>query len=156
MRLAPYLAGLLLLLLGACGDDGQAESQLRAWVAAAEVAVESRSLQQVSTLISPAYRDNKGHNRADLGRLLQGYFQRHRQIHLLTRIASVLPDESGNSGRVTVFVAMAGVPVASPSDLAGLRADYYRFDLLLEKEGGQWRLIHANWRRATLGDLLSD
>jgi hypothetical protein len=55
---------------------------------------------------------------------------------------------------VSLAAGLAGRPVRGPEDLAGLRADVYAVDLDLEREGQDWRVVWARWRRAPATDLL--
>lgn len=64
-------------------------------------------------------------------------------MHLITRIDSI-ELEGTELARVEVTIGMLGREAAGESwDLAG---DVWRFDLRLAREGGDWRVIRADWQ----------
>jgi len=148
--LLPAIA--VLLLLGACSDDEiSPEEEIRQFIERGVEAAERRSVDDLGDLTHPDYRDQKGYNREQLGKLLQVYFLRHRDIHLFTRIDSIqlLAD---NHAEVKLHVAMAGSVISDITALRGLRAQIYRFELQLVKRD-EWLLQHAKWAPASLSDL---
>jgi hypothetical protein len=154
MRLHWFIPAVLLLLTACGGEPDQPEVRLRAAIGAAEQAVEARSLKQASGYIAADYQDDRGYNARALRQLLFGYLQRHRDIHLLTRITELQLAADGKSAQVRLYVAMAGVPIPSLEAAAQLRADLYRFDMhFIDGEDG-WQVQRAQWRRAELDDLL--
>lgn len=145
---------LLLALLVSCGGDSASpESRIRAMLTAAEQAVESRSLSAVSALVSSAFSDSVGQDKQAVLRLLGGYFITHQSIHLLTQV-SRLDLIGADRAQVTLFVAVAGQPLSTVSQLISLRADLIRLDLTLVEEGGEWLVISGAWRRAEKSDFL--
>ncbi len=89
--------------------------------------------------------------------LLAHHFLRNDAVHLLVRVHEVGFPESGGA-TLRASVAMAGRPIPALSDLTpdallDVRADLHRFDLRLEEEEGEWRVVHAAWRRATPADF---
>lgn len=152
-----WLISALLVLLAACGGDGQDPAdELRAWVGDAEAAVEARSIAQSSRLISDTYRDAEARDKRLINRTLLAYLHGHRAIHLLTRIRQIEVSPEGDRGGMAVFVAMAGVPIESAQALVSLTADFHRFDLQLVKTDGEWLLQSAQWQRAALTDFVPD
>lgn len=145
---------LLLPLLASCsGDDTSPESRIRALLNTAEEAVESRSLSAVSPLLSPAFSDSAGQDKQALLRLLGGYFVTHQSIHLLTQVSRldlIGPDRA----HVTLYVAVAGQPLKTVSQLISLRAELIRLDLSLAEEAGEWLVVSGAWRRAEKSDFL--
>jgi hypothetical protein len=122
-------------------------------LAEAEAAAEAREVGVLAEAISERYADAAGRGRQAVKRLLSYTFMRHQSIHLLTRHHEVTIAEPGRAEAV-VFVAMAGTPIAAVEDLAGLRADLYRFAFALEEEDGAWRVVRADWRPARAEDFL--
>ncbi len=145
---------LLLPLLVSCGgDEASPEWRIRAMLTAAELAVESRSLSAVSPLVSSAFSDSVGQDKQAVLRLLGGYFVTHQSIHLLTQVSRldlIGPDRA----QVTLFVAVAGQPLSTVSQLISLRADLIRLDLTLIEEEGEWLVLAGAWRRAEKSDFL--
>lgn len=149
-----HAAWLLALLLVACGTPDDPERRLRDAIAAGEQAVEARSLTDAAALVSPDYADERGMDKRAVVQLLLGYLHRHRNIHLLTRIADLTLDQDGRRAHVVLLVAMAGTPIASFDALEGVRADLHRFELQFLDGDEGWQLVRADWRRPSATELL--
>lgn len=150
MRIPVLLAMVLVL---ACGTDAETpEEQVRGLLREAELAAEAKDAAALKELVSDAYRDGHGNDKVEVGRLLSYLLLRHTTVHLLVHTG---PPEfpSPADARVRVFAAMAGTPLESFADLAGLRADLYRFDFALTLEDDGWRVVGAEWARARPEDL---
>jgi hypothetical protein len=97
-------------------------------------------------LVSDRYVDAQGQDKAAVRDIVGGYLLINQSIHLLTRVEDVkFPSDKIATARVT-----AGM-LGQQDDAAGdwsLAADVYEFDLRFLKEGDQWRLQSASWRRA--------
>lgn len=146
--------GLCVLATACSGEPAStAEQQLRALIAQAEEAAERKDIAVLRRTLSERYADAHGNDRRAIEGILRGHFLRHQSIHLLTRVAAIALPAPGRA-QATIYVAMAGRPVATAEELVRLKADLYRFDLFLEKEGGEWRVLRAEWRPAELGDFL--
>lgn len=142
-----------LALAGCRSGPVTPEAQIRAAIARAEKAAEEKDIGTLKELVSDRYRGDEGVDKKTLTLLLAQEFMRHQSIHLFTRISSIEIDPPGNA-RVVVFVAMAGRPIASPEELAAVRADVYLYELgLAEEEPRQWRVTTATWRPAEIDDL---
>ncbi|MES9905334.1 MAG: hypothetical protein ABW168_21995 [Sedimenticola sp.] len=144
---------LILATVGCSEKAVSPEEQVRAMLAAGEVAVESRSVTGSGAFIAENYRDESGRQRKDLLRLLAGYFLAHQKIHLLVQVNRIQLIGS-NRAEVTLFVAVAGRSEISLEKLSTIRADLVRFDLELGKTDGEWLLRSAQWRRAKQLDFL--
>jgi len=144
------LTGIALLLLltsvVSCSvDEGDPEHQVRAWVGAMQEAAEEKDRKAIVASVSPAYVDARGHSRDDVDKLLRLYFLRQNKIALLGRIDDVrIVGET--AAEVSVTLGMA----ATNDSALGLSADAYRFELELEHDGDDWKLISARWGQ--LGD----
>jgi len=153
-RRALATLALLAAALGvACQRDAPtAQEQVLATFTRAEEAAESGEVGLVGSQISEAYRDPAGNDKQAIEGLLALHVLRQRRLHLLTRVVSLeiaTPDEA----RAEVLVAMAAAPVDDPGLLTGVRADLYRFELVLRDEDGAWRVVSAQWRPAALDDF---
>lgn len=145
----------LIPLLLSCGSDAPTpEERIRLLLTDAETAVESRSVSTVEAFLSARYRDDHGQDRRAVLRLLAGYFLGHQSIHLLTQVTE-LSLVDAQEAKVTLYVAVAGQPIDSSSQLVSLRADLIRLDLQMVFENSEWRVISAAWRRAAPSDFLN-
>ncbi|MCP4982200.1 MAG: hypothetical protein GY935_17115 [Gammaproteobacteria bacterium] len=140
------------LLIQACSESpDSAEDQIRQFLKAGVEAAEERSLGQLGDLLHENYTDHRGYTKQQLGSLLRGYFFRHKNIHLFTRIRQIelLGD---NRAIVRLHVAMAGSVISDVDALSALRAQVYSFELQLIMQD-EWLLQHAVWGPASIGDL---
>lgn len=138
--------GVVLVTLVACGEPAtEPEEELRAWVAAGVEAAENKERRDLVGMISGAYVDARGNERADIENVLRLYFLRQHKIGLLTNIEDVTV-YGDTAAKLTLTVGMAG----TNDGVLGFSADAYRFELELEKDAGDWLLIAARW--GELGD----
>jgi hypothetical protein len=142
-RKAPVIAAVIATaaLVFACGGPpGTPEQALSDWLTRAELAAEEKNRAALTGMISGAYADARGNDRAAIDRLLRLYFLRQREVALLTRIDDIRLQGS-SAAFMTVSVGMAG----TNSGTFGLTADAYRFEFELEADGDEWLLIGARW-----------
>jgi hypothetical protein len=138
---------LFALFLAACGSGETPEEQVKQFVAAGEEAVEARNIGDVKQLISEIYSDRQGRTRRDLVAVSARYILANKNIHVLTRIGELtFPAE--NKAMLQLYVAMTGQNVSDLDALLNMQADLYLFDLELVREGQEWKLLNADWRRA--------
>src|SRR5688572_15358692 len=130
-------------LLAGCSDDASPEQQVRAVIESMEVAAEARDVGDLMEHISASYRDAQGQDRAEASRYARGYFIANQSVHLLTRIES-LEFPSPDEARVKLQVGMAGR--GGETGAGALTADLYNFDVVLVREGGDWKVSYADWR----------
>ena len=143
---------LLTVTLAACSDNGGSpEDAIRDLIDRGVEAAEQRSVDRLRDLVHEQYRDQRGLDKQRLGGLLQGYFFRHRNIHLFTRIQrlELLGD---NQAEVDLYLAMAGSVISDIDAVSRLAARVYRVELELLLED-QWQVRHASWTPASLADL---
>lgn len=133
------------VLLGGCSTSDP-EAEIRALLAAAEEAAETRDGGFFADLIGASYRDARGNDRAELVRTVRGYFLANQRVEVVSRIDEVVI-EGGDAARATVQAGLIGQR-AGMALLGGLDADLYRFDLEFVNDEGEWRIIGATWRRA--------
>jgi hypothetical protein len=138
----PMLFMLLLSgMLSACGGPATGpEGEIQSWLDRGIAATEAKDRDTLLDMISPAYADARGYNRARIGTMLSGYFLRMNSIELLPTVneITIIGD---SAAEVLLTVGMAG----TKDSLIGFSADAYRFSLELEKSAGDWALISARW-----------
>lgn len=138
----------LAALCAAAGCGGPAEgpeAELRAWVDGMHEAAEAKDRRAIMRRVSPAYSDARGNGRDDVEDLLRIYFLRQDRVEFIPKIDSISVID-GTAAELELTVAMAGTNSAA----FGISADAYRFELELEADDGDWRLIAARW--GELGD----
>ncbi len=140
------------ILINACSDNTVSpQDEIRAYLHSGVEAAESRNTNALAELLHGDYSDQKGYNKKRLNKLLRGYFFRHKNIHLFTKIDAIeLLTE--NEAIVRMHVVMAGSTITDVDALFALRAQIYRFELQLVKQD-EWLLRHAAWGPASMNDL---
>jgi hypothetical protein len=140
------------ILILSCSDNAVSpQHEIRAYINSGVDAAESRDTDALAELMHGDYSDQKGYNKKQLTGLLRGYFFRHKNIHLFTKIDAIeLLAE--NEAIVRMHVAMAGSAISDVDALSSLRARIYRFELQLVKQY-EWLLRHALWGPASIGDF---
>ena len=142
----------VVILTQSCSDSAVSpQDEIRAYIDSGVNAAESRDTDALAELMHGDYSDQKSYNKKQLTGLLRGYFFRHKNIHLFTKIDAIeLLTE--NEAIVRMHVAMAGNAISDVDALSSLRARIYRFELQLIKQD-EWLLRHALWGPASIGDL---
>ena len=139
------------ILVACSGDDISPEDAIRDLVDRGVDAAEQRSVDGLRDLVHRSYRDQRGMNKQQLGGLLQGYFIRHRNIHLFTRIRRV-ELFGDDQAEVELYLATAGSVISDIDAISRLAANIYKIDLELVLED-EWQVRKARWAPASPGDI---
>lgn len=152
--IAAFVLAALSLLLACGGSPPTPADEVRAFVGEIERASREKDVGALKDAVSQAYADRVGRTREDIHSLIMYHHFRNPQVFLLTRIES-LAFASPDRGTLALLAAMAAGPIADLESLREPRADVYRFELEIADEGSaEWRVLSADWRPATLDDLL--
>lgn len=135
----------LALALAACAPDQSPEEEIRAVVAAAEAAAESRDTATLLDFVAADYHDGQGNGAEEIRRYVRGYLLAHQSVHLMTRVEEV-ELLATDLARLRATVGMLGQGGESAWDLA---AEVYEFDVTLARTDGEWRVTRAVWRPVT-------
>src|SRR5690606_10234068 len=135
-----YRTILLWALLAGCTPPEPPEAAVRAWLERAEAAAEARDRRTLVGMISERYADARGNDRDAIDRQLRLYFLRHQAIVIASRIEA-LTISGDTAASVVLKAAMAG----RGESVLDLDASARRFELELELEGDEWRLVGASW-----------
>lgn len=128
------------------------EEEIRRTVAEMEKLAEEKDLGKLKGYIAENYSDERRNTKQDLVAYIQFYFLRNKDLHLLLRVDSVEKTEQDYMHAI-VLGALTGTEVASASELKGVRASLYRFDLYFSQIDDEWKLAGAEWRQAQLTDF---
>ncbi len=145
MKMLSTAAALVVAAVAGCGGGRDPDADIRALLAGAEQAAEARDAGFFADLVGSGYRDAQGHDRDELLRTLRGYFIANQRVEIVSRIDDV-ELEGSDAARVVLHAGMLGQRSGATA-LAGVDADLYRFELELVNDGGDWRIIGAEWRR---------
>ena len=151
---------LLIFSLTACSDkEISEEDQIKAVVEKAIIAAEKKELGKLVDIMAENYSDQYNKDRKQAGKLLRVYFFRNKSIHLFTSIKSIqiLDDETQQNADqkravLQIYVGLAGRPIKDKSAL-GVRADLLLFTMDMVKDGDDWLVEKADWKRASQSDL---
>lgn len=130
----------LMIIAGCGGEPTVPEEELRAWVDDVHAAVEAKDRGEIVDRISASYMDARGNGRDDIENMLRVLFLRQSGITVMPSIADI-EVIGGTAAEMVVSVALAG----TTGGIRGISADAYRFELQLEDDGDDWKLISARW-----------
>jgi hypothetical protein len=147
MKAWSLACALAVLGTGCAADDP--EAKIRALLAAAEAAAEDRDTGFFGDVLAESYRDARGNDREEMLRNLRGYFIANQRIEIVSRVDEIVIEGQG-AARAVVHAGMLGRRTGAPL-IDGIDADLYRFELELVNDGGEWKVIGADFRRA-IGD----
>lgn len=135
------VAVVAIFMLAACSGPAQGpEAALRAWLGEAELATEARDRRALLMLISENYRDARGNDYEQIGKILRLTFYRQQSIALLLTIDEIVVS-ADSAALIRLTVGMAG----QDNSLLGVNAQAYNFELELEADDDAWLLIGARW-----------
>ena len=142
-----------IICASACSDEKLTpEDEIKQYIKLVKLAVENRNHSELAHLIDEGYADHKGLNKKRLIKMTRGYFFTHQNIHLFTKIDSIVL-QNKNSAFVTLHVAMAGSVITDLNSINNLRAQVYKFEIQLIKKN-KWLLQQAKWHTADLKEVL--
>jgi len=141
----PSLAATVAAVLAAGCGSTDPEVEIRAVLAAAEGAAESRDAGFFADLVAESYRDSHGNDRDQLVRTVRGLFLANQRIEVVSRVDEIVL-EGADAARAVLHAGMLGQRSGAEL-LAGVDADLYRFELELVNDG-EWQVIGAKWNRA--------
>ena len=100
--------------------------------------------------LSRIYRDPKGNNYDGIRNLLLFYFYRHQRVSVF--IARLDVTVTDRSARAQLQAVLSGArTVESAKDLLPEALGIYDFDVTFMKEGDEWKITSADWKRSGEG-----
>ncbi|RBP48422.1 hypothetical protein [Arenicella xantha] len=142
-----FILATLITILSACGGSNpdDPETQVKAVLASVEEAAERRSLSGVMDHISDDYLDHTGQDKKSIARLVQLQILRNQKINAFSLIRSIEITE--NLASVELSVSMSAREDDLSNESNRLRADGYRFSILLALEGNDWKIRSVSWKQ---------
>jgi hypothetical protein len=132
--------------MSASCSRGTDEEQIRALIAAAEIAAEARDVSDLMALVADDYADGRGLNKAELQKLLRAYFLVHPKIELLVKIGDI-ELETANRARVQVDMAMLGTRMGGGPERTSLTGDVETLQVELRRIDSKWLVTRADRAR---------
>lgn len=148
------IASVLVLLLTltafvSCRKDTE-DDKVRKVVAAVAEAAGEKEIKSMLGHLSRTYRDPKGNDYDGIRNLLLFYFYRHQRVSVF--IAQLDVTVADNSARALFQAVLSGArTVESAKDLLPEALGIYDFDVSFVKEGDDWKITSADWKRSGEG-----
>ena len=138
---------ILSLTLTGCSSDSELseEDKVRATLAAIEEAAEKRSLSGMTEHVSESYQDYEGNDFKRIKSILQLQILKNQNINIFSKIREL--NIAGSTATVELSVAIASTGIDLSSEANRLRADTYRFSVVLNSLDGQWKIKSLSWQR---------
>ena len=144
---ASLIVSIIVALLSACGTSSpeDPETQVRSVLSLVEDAAEQRSLSGVMEHVSDNYLDHIGQDKKSIARLVQLQILRNQKINVFSLVRSV--EITDDLASVELSAALS----AREDDLSNtanrLRADAFKFSILLAREDEQWKIRSLSWKQ---------
>lgn len=141
-----FTAVTLALLLAACSSPSDPEAEIRANIEAMQAALAERDNSGFTEHLTETFaggRDGRlEKDKADVRRMLTGYFLRYRNIHIVVTdldidIREIDPQRAYMTGAVAVAGANQRLPESG--GLYAVEGEWHNFD-------GSWKLRSFSWR----------
>jgi hypothetical protein len=129
----------------ACGCHTKTEQdKIRKTVTDIQNAAEEKDVKKIINSFSRTYNDPQGFSYDTVKGLLVGYFFRHQKIHVyITNLDVSVEDAAGRA--VFQAILSGGSKTGTVADVVPDALGMYSFDVLLKKEGGDWKVTSARW-----------
>ena len=153
LKLFQLIFLLIITQITACSDDSTTpESEIKTYIKSGVLAAENRNHHALGDLISEHYHEKKHTNKKQLLKVAHTYFFLHKNIHLFTKINNIT-FKNKNQASVLLYIAMTGTVITDLNQLSRVRAQIYKFELLLIKDDA-WLLHQAHWEKVKLKEML--
>lgn len=137
---------LFLITFGSCSGALPAEEdRIREMIKEVAEKAETKDIGAIKKHISRNYRDPRGNDYQELSGLLLYHFFRAEKISTyLTEMEVSVEGEKATAAVEAILTR--GKEIKSLKDLIPEGASYYLFNLVFQKEQGEWLLISAEWK----------
>lgn len=116
-------------------------------------AAEAKDVKGVMKYVSNDFRGDDGSDRNNVKGILVSQLLNADSISIFIRGLEV--EVTGGQAAAHLRVVMTrGKPVKKIADIPRDRADAFRFEMILKKEDGLWKVVSAGWERVGLAGLL--
>jgi len=115
------------------------ESKIKRVIFAVEAATEREDIMTCMSFLDTRFLDNYGNDRATLGLITQSIFRQYDEIKIAIKNLEINVDET----KATVYIEALGLGKYKGTDQ--LEYNTLKFNVSLEKEEKQWRVIGVEW-----------
>ncbi len=144
---------ILALFVGYAGSSCRKETEadkVKKVIVTVQKAAEEKNVRAVLATLSKNYRDAQGNDYDAIKGLLLAYFFRHQKIHVYIPNIEVAVQPNGATA-VFDAVLSGGTAAGSVKDIVPESLGVYTFDISLQKENGDWKVLSAKWERTGTG-----
>lgn len=143
----------LMPLIGGCSKETE-EDKVKKVVTSVQQAAEEKKIGAVLDHVSKTYRDPQGNDYNGIKGILAFYFFRHQKVSVyMPNIDIVVSGPTAKAVFQTILTGRGTGEAAAGILPEALGA--YNFEVLFNKEDGQWKVTSARWERAGEGMPLS-
>jgi hypothetical protein len=130
-------------VLGGCAP-ADPHAELTALVEATEAAAEARDTGYFRSLIAADYVGRGGQRKDDVIDRIRAYFLINQKVEIVLRVEAieVIGDDAA------MLRLQAGVLGRGNAGILDVDADLLDLDVELVRDGGDWRVIGADWERS--------
>jgi len=107
-------------------------------------AAEKKDVQAIKKAISKSYHDGEGNDFDAINGFLLAHFFRSEKVGVTVTVSEATVEGEKAKSHTEAFLTR----VEAGSGVTGYiarDADYYRFDLVWQKEEGEWKVLSASW-----------
>jgi len=137
-----FLAGAV--LVGCTKKPLTDEEVIRGIIDKVARAAEKKDIQSIKKTISKSYHDSHGNDYDAINGFLLAHFFRSEKVGVTLTVSEAFVEGEKAKSHTEAFLTR----VQAGSGVGGYLArdaDYYRFDLVWQKEEGEWKLLSASW-----------
>jgi hypothetical protein len=148
MRRISILVLIMLCLsffLGACHKETE-QDRVKKVITTVQKAAEAKKIGEILDQLSKAYHDPQGNDYEAVKGLLFMYFYQHPKISVY--IPSIEATVNNISAHAIFQAILTGRNAEGESTIIPQSASVYAFDVSLQKEKDEWRVVSAKWEQA--------
>lgn len=138
-----------------CGRVESDRDRILGLIDSLESMAEKKYTASILDCLSDDFRDMEDRSKPEIEKLLNSYFDRYTGIVvniLSSRFVSLKPPQA----EVETDVSLSSGAAKMFRNLVAYSGQTYRFAIELEKQGEQWKIVHASWRYVSLQELFPE
>lgn len=149
-----YGTAVLFIIVAAAGgctkEPPSEEEVIKGIIETVAGAAERKDIQAIKKVLSRSYRDTEGNDYDAVNAFLLSHFFRSEKIGVTVTLSQVTvghpPDADREKAVSHTEAILTRVPKgAVVTGYISRDADYYRFDIDWQKEGGEWKVLGVSW-----------
>ncbi len=131
-----------------CSKDDES-ARIEKIITTIQTAGEEKNTAGVLEHLSKSYRDPQGLDYDGVRRLLAGYFFRYPKISVYLNALSITVN-NGRAQAVFQAVLTSKEKTGSLADVIPQSLGVWNFEVIFQKESGDWKVISARWEEADI------